>query len=418
MQQGSPWFAGLERLRFDDLQTSATADVCIIGGGITGVMTAYLLAKAGKDVVLLEKSHVGEGATGDTTAFITQIIDTNLQDLQSTYGAVQAKKILESHHVAIDLIEKIATEEGIDCDFARTPNYIYAAEADEREDLDREFDASTRLGLDSTRGTSSLGIPNAGYIEIANQAKFHPLKFVYGLAQRLKAMGVRVYEHSEVTKVEQGPLKRVWTKRQYVDAPWVISAAYSPFAEPTGLFFKKGMYVTYMYEFETTKELPEGIYEDLQNPYHYFRVDKLEGTNNIILGGEDHRYDVPVDASKNFQALHDYVEKVFGSTYTLKRQWQGPILEPIDGLAFIGPHKDERMLYAFGFSGNGMTYAGIAAAMLRDAVVGEPNPYKNLYAADRIPTARSLVQKGKDYVEELAHGAVKNAVTYRKARRK
>jgi glycine/D-amino acid oxidase-like deaminating enzyme len=414
MEQGSPWFAGLERLHFDDLEVSTTADVCIIGGGITGILTAYLLAKAGKDVVLLEKGYIGEGATGDTTAFITQVIDTNLQDLQSTFGAIKAKKIIQSHRSAIDLIEKIATDEGIACDFVRVPNYIYAAESKEREDLDAELEAGNRLGLAIERGSASLGIATAGYLEIADQAKFHPLKFVYGLTKRLTEMGVRIYEHSEVTKVEPGQLKRVCTKRQYVDAPWVVSAAYEPFAEPTGLFFKKGMYVTYMYEFETFKDLPEGIYEDLQNPYHYFRVDKQNGTNNIIMGGEDHRYDVPVDASKNFQALHDYIEHLFGGTYTLKRQWRGPILEPIDGLAFIGPYKDERMLYAFGFSGNGMTYAGIAAQIFCDAVMGEANPYKDLYAADRIPTARSLVQKGKDYVEELANGAVKNAVTYRK----
>jgi glycine/D-amino acid oxidase-like deaminating enzyme len=413
MQQGSPWFAGLERPHFDDLTQSTTADVCVIGGGITGVLTAYLLSKAGKDVVLLEKNRIGEGATGDTTAFLSQIIDTNLADLASTFGTVRAKQILESHRGAIDLVEKIIDDEGIECDFTRVPNFIYAAEASERDSLQEELGAGERLGLRIARGTGALGFAHAGYIEVAEQAKFHPLKFIYGV---LRAMpNVRVHEHAEVTAVEPGPLKRVQTKRgAYVDAPWVVSATYEPYAEPTGLFFKKGMYITYMYEFETSLDLKEGIYEDLQNPYHYFRVDKSEGAMRVIIGGEDHRYDVPVDASKNFQALHDYLERTFGSFYKIERQWRGPILEPIDGLAFIGPYKDERMLYAFGFSGNGMTYAGIAAKMFCDAVMGEPNPYKQLYAADRIPTARSLVTKGRDYVEELAKGAVKNAVTYRK----
>src|SRR5690606_27255689 len=151
---------------------------------------------------------------------------------------------------------------------------------------------------------------------------------------------------------------RVKIRRGEVSTLWAVSATYQPFGQPAGLFFKKGMYVSYVLELQIPKDaLKEGIYEDTQNPYHYFRVDSGSRHERMIVGGEDHLSEIPINTHKPLLVLRDYVRAHFGHLkYKIVREWSGPILEPVDGKAFIGKHKHPRVLYAFGFSGNGMTY--------------------------------------------------------------
>lgn len=391
-----------------------TVDVAIIGGGLTGILSAYLLANKGMRVAVLEKGTIGYGATGLTTACITQIIDTNLADLAGTYGKAHASLILRSHKEAKDLLETVARVENIECEFKNVANRIYAATEAEVDSLQAELSAGKQLGLDIRRGADVLGFNHFGYIELEGQATFHPLRFLCGIAQKASDAGAHIFEHTEATTVEGSTVKRVHTKKGVLTADWVLSAAYVPFSEPMGLFFKKALYLTYLMELETEAPIPEGMYEDLNNPYQYFRADRIEGKTRIILGGEDHRQDVPVDASKNLQALKKYAERIFPVPHKILRHWEGPILEPIDGIAFIGPYKDQHMLYAFGFSGNGMTYAGIAAQLFADLIEGVGNPYERIYAASRVPGAKALLVKGRDYMEELAGGAIHNSLAYRK----
>jgi glycine/D-amino acid oxidase-like deaminating enzyme len=199
-------------------------------------------------------------------------------------------------------------------------------------------------------------------------------------------------------------------KNGTVKAEWVISATYEPFGQPVGLYFKKGMYESYVFELEIPKDkIPEGIYEDMENPYHYFRIDKKGEYDRMIIGGEDHRQDIPVDDEKNFNALEEYVQETFPELeYKIIHKWDGPILEPSDGLAFIGCHKNPRVLYAFGFSGNGMTYGGIASSIFKDTIMGNGNPYSDIYRANRLLGIKPLITKGKDYTGELIGGALKN----------
>lgn len=409
MKDGSSWDEGIEAPAFAKLAGAHKADVAIVGGGITGILSAYLLAKEGKKVVVLEKDRLGGGATGATTAFITQIIDTDLSALAPTYGEKPARKILESHAAAIDLIEQIIKDEHIDCDFVRVPNYMVATTDSQMSDLSAEYKAGLHFGLDIVRGQQAMPLRCGGYARLDNQAKFHPLKFLFGVASAAQKYGAQIYEHTEARSVEG---TRVIAPEGEVSADLVIFATYEPYGEPWGLYFKKGMYKSYVLELATPRKLPEGIYEDLANPYHYFRFDAMDGRTRIIVGGEDHRADIPVHESKSFQALEEYCKQIFDFDFEIVRRWKGPILESGDGLALIGPHHDPARLYAFGFSGNGMTYAAIAAQIFRDYVHGVSGPWAELYRADRGPELKSLIQKAKDYLGEFAGGAVKNETTY------
>ncbi len=403
---------------------STTADVVIVGGGMAGVLSAYLLAQAGKKVVLLEKDGLGSGFTVCTTAFLTQSIDTETSKLIKLFGKQQAKEILASHLSAIDLIEALQKKENISCDFTRCSNYIYANTDKDLKYLAEEAEALINLGIPvrlSEKG-EGLGFKTSGYIEVGNQAKFHPMKFLFGLAEKAQKLGAQIFEKSEALKLETLEMgrQRVVTKDGSIDADYVVVATYKPFNNPLNLYFKKGSYVSYVLELAVKgMDLKEGTYEDTENPYHYFRVDPLGENWRVIIGGQDHRADVKISKDKNFNALIEYADTLFPpKNRTITKQWDGIILEPVDGIATIGQINEDHVLYTLGFSGNGMTYSAISAMIFRDVISGSENSLVPLYHPRRHMGIKKLASKAKDYTEELIKGAVKTSLTQRKKPRK
>ncbi len=414
-EQQPTWDIGVEMPKFPKLSENTEAEVVIIGGGITGITTAYLLSKAGKKVVLAEKEQLAMGATGMTTAFLTQYIDTAIPDLLKLFGEEKTKKIFQSHKDAIQLIEDIVTEEHIECDFKRCSNYVYATSERDIESLREEESAAQQVGLDMTfHQDEKLGFKNDGYLELSNQAKFHPRKYVAALVHILQKNGVQMYEDTEVTDVSEGDRLTVQAGDHTITAQSVVVATYAPFNHE--LFFKKGLYISYVMEISLPSgQIPEAIYEDMYDPYHYFRVDRGEEKDRIIFGGEDHRKEIQMDPSKNFQSLEDHLKELLPNTsYEIVRKWTGPILEPVDGLAYIGPHENKNIYYATGFSGNGMTYSTIAAKVISDLIQGKKNEWLDVYDANRMPGIKELIYKGRDYTQEFIGGAVKNILKYRK----
>jgi glycine/D-amino acid oxidase-like deaminating enzyme len=307
--------------------------------------------------------------------------------------------------------------ENIECDFTRCSNYIYANTKKEFDEFDEEADAAGELGLDAwlEKDGTKLCFKNHGYIEIRNQAKFHPLKFIVKLAEKLSERGVAIFEKTEATEILDRDFGyAVRALGHSIQSRYVVCATYHPFKQPARLFFKKGMYKSYVLEAHTEWKIPEGTYEDTDNPYHYFRVDKNgQGGYRIIIGGEDHREDVPVDQDRNFNALNAYLESIIPKdSIAIRRSWTGPILEPVDGLAYIGKKEDKKnIFYAFAFSGNGMTYSAIAAGLLTDMITDKTNELERHYKTKRLPHMRAFITKGKDYTEELVRGALKNVAS-------
>ncbi len=399
---------------FPKLNRDIATDVVIIGGGLAGIMSAYMLAKAGKKVVILEAERVLSGATIYTTAFLTQVYDTDITDSIEMYGAKKTKQIVESHGKAIDAIESIIKAEKIECEFRRCSNYSYCNEEDDFESLKEEYEAMKKVGYKaSLKKDRRLKFRNFGYIETANQAKFHPIKFAQGLIVRLREMGVEIYEKSSVEKVTGTKKVKAIGKNFSVTAEWAITATYDPLNNPKETFAKKGMYVSYVYEVQIPRgAFKEGIYEDTENPYHYFRIDRNANYDRMIIGGEDNRKEIEFGKQKNFNALEDYLNQLLeGKKYTITKKWRGPILEPSDGLPLIGKFRTGQLI-ATAFSGNGMTYSAIAAMVFRDIVKGKKNGWVSVYDPLRTPTIKQLYKKAMDYGEEFLKGAARNTIKY------
>jgi len=407
------WKADVEKPQFSKLAENLEADTVVIGAGLAGILTAYLLAKEGKKVVILEKKKIGSGATEYTTAFITQSIDTDTQELVDLFGVENTRLIWQSGGEAINLLEKIILEEQIDCEFKRVSAYIYANTLKEYESLKEEQQFESELGFNvrNIKQDLELNFRNSGHYEIPQQAKFHPLKFLFGLARKLEDMGVQIFQESEVTKLNRGDRIMAVTENGFVSAKNIVIATYQPFYNRIRLFLKRGMYISYVYEAQIPKaQLKEGLYWDTENPYHYFRIDQGEEFDRMIIGGEDIKTMVKMDEGKNFQALEDYL-KTLQIEYTITRRWAGPILEPSDGIPLIGRVTDHEYV-ATAFSGNGMTYSAISSMILSDLIQGRENAYAEVYDPKRIPSIRQLFIKGSDYLDEFFGGAIKNIFKY------
>lgn len=397
------------------LSEDISCDVVVIGGGITGVTASYMLAAEGKSVVLIEKDQIEGVATSRTTAFLTHVIDTDLAALAQMFDEGKAKRIWNSHKEAIDTVEDVINKESIECDFKRCSNYIFATKEDEFESLKEEAGLAKKLGFDvSIHRDDKHPFKNFGYMDVKNQAKFHPLKYLAGLAEATQKRGVRMYEKTEANDIEQleGGIIKVTTDYGLVFAQHVVIATYDPFNHPKELFAHKGPYISYILELEVPKGLiEEAIYEDTNNPYNYFRIDPEDDYDRMILGGADHRREIPMNHEKNFQALRDYFHEILPQVeYKERLKWDGPILEPLDGLPYIGRYsvKKPNQYVAMGFSGNGMTYAMISARICTDLILGKENDWIELYDPTRHHTLKSLWQKGIDYTGEMFGGAGKN----------
>ncbi|MDB4939887.1 MAG: Iron-sulfur cluster-binding protein Rieske family [Candidatus Doudnabacteria bacterium] len=413
IQQITTWQDAKANNQYPQLKENINVDVAIVGGGITGITSAYMLAKAGKKVALVEsKKYLASDTTLFTTAFITKVIDTGLSDLIKMFGEKNTKLIWESGQQAIDQIEQIVKAEKIDCDFKRVSYFTYANEDSQFQSLEEEQAAAKKVDQEVTlKKKNSFKFKNAGYLEVKNQAKFNPIKYVETLAEKAVANGVQIFTSTEVTAISGHKSVRIKTKNYEIKANQVIIATYKPI-KVLKTFAKKGMYQSYVFEVKLPQNLIlEGLYVDLENPYHYFRIDKEKGFDRMIIGGEDHREEAKMSATKNFKALEAYLKNLIAVDYQITRKWTGPILEPSDGIALIGESKPNQFV-ATAFSGNGMTYSTIAGMIFRDAITGKKNPWSKLYDPTRKMKLKAFGRKALDYGEEFYQGYVKNNLKY------
>ena len=401
---------------YPKLEKDTDTEVVIVGGGIAGITLSYLLAKEGKKVILASKGTLSEnGETAETTAFITYEIDTRLQDLKKMFGEEEALSVWRSGADAIDEMERIILEESIDCEFMRTPLFLFANTRRGWQGIEEEAKLGQKAGFDIKifKDSSGLPFPNQGYVMFEKQAIFHPLKYCDGLRQSAEKYGAKFFENTEIKTIENKGGRVVASAAGVkVTADWGAVTTYRPFNKPKELFAKKGMYKSYVVELSIPLgTMPGGLYIDTDNPYHYFRIDRGQSADRMLLGGEDHRKEIKMNPEKNFGALLEYAEKILsGAKYEVATEWAGSILETIDGLPYIGPYSKENpnLSVATGFSGNGITYSIIAGKIIRDYINNSPNNSAKIFRATRPYSFKAFTIKFFDYAEEFFRGAMKN----------
>lgn len=424
----SVWMDTATGPAFPSLTRNERADVCIVGAGISGLTTAYLLRKAGQSVIVLEDGTIGSGETQRTTAHLVTVLDDRYFKLAHLHGDDGARLAAESHAAAIDTIERIIQEEEIDCDFERVDGFLFNAPDESDALLQRELAAAQRAGLTDTALVKRAPLPSfdtGPALRFRRQAQFHPLEYLNALAERITRHGGRIFTGTHATAIAGGKSAHVETRSgNTVTCDAIVVATNTPVNDRLVVHTKQAAYRSYVIGIAVpAATVPKALYWDTGDPYHYVRLVAAAASSPapahdlLIVGGEDHKTGQADDADVRYTRLEQWTRERFAQAREVRFRWSGQVMEPVDGLAFIGrnPLDQDNVYLVTGDSGNGMTHGTIAGLLITDLISGRTNPWTQLYSPSRVTLAatgeftKETANMAAQYVEWLTAGDVKQA---------
>ena len=369
----SVWQTVPTQVRFPTLKGNKRTQVLVIGGGMAGILCAHKLQQAGKDVVLVEAEHIGQGVTARSTAVLTAQHDFLYQDMAEQFDDITARAYLHANLEAVKTFRKMANR--ISCDFEDKSSIQFTAHEPER--LRRETEVVNRLGFPARYLDSSDFPANAAAaVEYPDMAQFHPLKFLYGIAPSME-----IYENSRVfcldgttAQLENGAVK----------AEQIVVATHFPFVNRRGLYFMK-LYQnrSYVLALENAPELNATMAE-LDGQGIYFR----QYGDLLLVGGGDHRTG---KKGGGFSFLREYTKEHFPQAKE-KFAWANQDCMSLDGLPYIGAYSPNMpgVYVATGFNAWGMTTSMVAADVITDMVCGKEHPLAQMLRPDRSVMRKQL----------------------------
>jgi glycine/D-amino acid oxidase-like deaminating enzyme/nitrite reductase/ring-hydroxylating ferredoxin subunit len=369
-----------------------TTDVCIIGAGIAGLSVAYDLARRGKRVVVLELDQIGSGESGRTTAHLTNALDDRWVTLEKAMGRARTRLAADAHTAAIEHIEENVHREHIECDFARLDGYLFLGGDDTAGLLHDELDAAHRAGIIDVALVDRLPLAtfdSGPALRFPRQGRFHVLEYLGGLAAAIERLGGRIFCGTKVNSIEGGTPAMVTTDAKLtVAADDVVTCTNPPISDMMVTHMKQAPYRTFVVAFELPQgSVPDALYWDTPDPYHYVRLQPLSDTTDaLIVGGEDHKTAHEDDAGDRFDCLAEWTRERFHPKGNPIARWSGQVLETHDYLAFIGRNPDgaDHLWLATGDSGMGMTHGTIAGILLSSLIVDGTHPWEELFDPKRI----------------------------------
>lgn len=431
----SSWMQTVEMPKHEPLLRDLETDVCIVGAGLAGLTTAYLLQQEGRKVSLVEAFEVGSGQSARTTAHFTYCLDESYHRLEKIHGEAAIKLISASHAAAIKKVREIISKENIQCDMERVNGYLFSASEhlpnytlqSNREKghqkLNVELEAILRAGLLDVYMTEKIPLhsfdPGPALV-YPDQIELNPMKYMKALAELIVLRGGEIYTNSHVVEVQGGDVAFVKVQNgKVITCASIVIATNSPINDLVAIHTKQMSYRTYVIGVEVPKgKMIKGLYWDDADPYHFLRLEKsAEGHpyEFLLVGGEDHKTGQNDNPDHCYTRLENWTRKRFPKAGRVLFRWSGQVVEPVDRIAYIGrnPMDKDNVYVVTGHSGNGMTYSTIAGILLTDLILGRKNPWEGLYHPSRISlmsagtyfkeNANSLAQY-KDWLFDPAHG--------------
>ncbi|HEX2846304.1 MAG TPA: FAD-dependent oxidoreductase [Chitinophagaceae bacterium] len=404
--QTSLWQSSIPPYQPVNISDNSNYDVIIVGGGITGISTALLLQESGKKCLVLEANTLCFGTTGGTTAHLNTLLDTPYSTIRKKFNAESAAIVAKSTEAAIELVKRNIKKYSIDCDFSEADAFLFAENSKQEKQLEEIAEAALEAGLD-LQFTENIPVPASfvSAIRVKGQAKFHPLKYVYGLAKAFERRGGHIRQDCRVTGVEVNEKVEVTTSSgQYACADLIYATHIPPGVNL--LHLRCSPYRSYVMAVVLDKEeYPADLCYDMVDPYHYYRTQEVDGQLYLIAGGKDHKTGHEENTQHRFTELEAHIRKMF-RVKKVAYKWSSQYYESADGLPYIGhlPGQPEHLYVATGFGGNGMVYSSVAALTLEAILNNEENGQTRLFDPNRLkPVAgfTNFIQQNAGVAGEL-----------------
>lgn len=382
----SVWSESCKFRKREALNKDIKTDVLVIGAGIAGVLTAYMLKQKGREVVVIDAAEIASGNTKNTTAKITSQHDLIYSKLIAEFGEEKARQYAKANELAIKKYKEIIEDKRIECDFEEKPAYVYSL--NEIDVLKEEVEAAKNLGIDAEFvDEANLPFKINGAVKFNNQAQFNPLKFLKGISNELI-----IYENTRALEIKEN---LVVTSGGNITANNIVVATHYPIMNAPGYYFMKmHQERSYVLALENTSEI-DGMYIDLNKEGYSFRT----YNNLLLLGGISHR-----TGENEEGGSYDELRKVAKKLYPKAKEkyyWSAQDCMTIDGIPYIGRYSSEtpNIYVATGFNKWGMTSSMVSAMIISNMILEKENDFSEIFSPRRFDLSLSINNIANDLIE-------------------
>lgn len=370
---------------FPSLQDDVTTEFAVVGGGIVGIITAYLLAKEGKDVTLVEARNLLTGVTGNTTAKLTAQHSLIYDELISTFNEDKARLYYDANMDGLRFVRQTAEQLGIDCDLDERDAIVFSTTEKGKKQIEKESRAYAELGIDGflTLGqVRELPFSTTAALTMTGQAQFHPVKFLAGLVEEIIRLGGKIYEQTRVVSQLKKKTGLLTEHGSVVDCKKIVVATHYPFNDFNGLYFSKlTIKRSYGLVADVGGQIPEGMYINAESPSRSLRsVENEVGETLLLIGGEGHQTGKSsVPNQEHYANLESYGKDYF-DLKTVRNHWSAQDMTTLDKVPYVGQMSllSGNTYVATGFNKWGMAMGATAAKVLTDQLLDRPNAYTGL----------------------------------------
>ncbi|MGI5907343.1 MAG: FAD-dependent oxidoreductase [Christensenellales bacterium] len=402
------------RPEFAPLSGDGTCEVAIVGGGLTGITLAALLARQGVKTIVLEADRIGSGTTGKSTAKITVQHGLKLHRLIGGVGEEKARLYAEANRMGADQIADFVETLKIGCDHMRAPAHVFAETESEIKELEKEMRAMETLHVDGALADRcDLPFPVKAVLTTQNQAHFHPLKYLFALVQTLVQSGTcALHERSRAIALERGRRCLLRTRGGTVCADTVVLATNYPMVDMPGFYFSRlHQERSYIRCVDAQGLDIGGMYINAGKPVRSFRTHPGEGSTRLLAGGYGHKTGRQGDMD-SYGDLQKLVENRFNGHMGLIAQWSAQDTVTLDNVPYVGTLSKEapNVYIAAGYDKWGMTNATAAALMIASAITSAHHPVGNCAAAfdphrfTPSASAKSFLVQNLDVIRQFTVG--------------
>ncbi len=393
----------------NEIEQEALYDVAVIGAGITGITTALLLQSSGKKCILLEAHNVGFGTTGGTTAHLNTFFDTPYSKVSKNFGKEKAGLLADAAREAMALIKWHVDEHNIDCDYGVKDGYVFSITEQQDTELGDIVESAQAVGVNvDFTDESPFPVPHLKVAAFKDQAQFNPVAYILSLAKLYEERGGRILQNCRVTGIEEtDETLEIQTTQGVFHSKKAIYATHIPPGIHL-LHFRCAPYRSYAMAVKLKGDYPAALGYDMNDPYHYYRTQKVNDGLYLVAGGEDHKTGHEENTENCFLRLERYIRNYF-PVESIAYKWSSQYYEPADGLPYIGhlPGANSNVYVATGFGGNGMIYGTLSAIILTDILNNGKSIYQAMFDPGRVkPLAgfANFVREGADVVSSFIKG--------------